>query len=332
MGDIKVKRAVVRDRNGVPRMVSFGGEEGGSGKRTFRGVTVGSSAAGWTEKDCDFLCDGHVDYNTWSAILSEVHEGGGQILFLDGEYEFESAINISGGTAPVTLSGCGEGTILKMPANMSSIRLMSTRNKTIQNMTIIEKGETYNSSAIACWGSQNITIWNVTIKGYSGYAIDLRRWTETQNVKNIIVEDCKVDTKYSAIIMIGVDNCRICRNIITISEGLEQKAGTIRYSAYSGATYCPGHSIIISDNIILSEKQQTSDGAVGVEPAENCIVQNNSMRNFAYLIPRGTIIKNCLICGNLLTGAIAEAHPDNALQESVIVKNNLTVLRTEEAG
>lgn len=47
-----------------------------SGKRTCRYV-VGTSTAGWTEADCDFLCDGTDDQEEINAAINAIPEHGG---------------------------------------------------------------------------------------------------------------------------------------------------------------------------------------------------------------------------------------------------------------
>ena len=54
-----------------------------SGKRTCRFV-VGTSTAGWTQADCDFLCDGTNDDVELQAAIDALPAGGGEIAILGG--------------------------------------------------------------------------------------------------------------------------------------------------------------------------------------------------------------------------------------------------------
>lgn len=79
---------------------------------------IGTSAAGWTEADCDYLCDGTSDEVEIKAAISALPSGGGEILLLDGTYNISSSIAIS--KANVVLRGSGPSTVLKRMFNSTS--------------------------------------------------------------------------------------------------------------------------------------------------------------------------------------------------------------------
>ena len=65
-----------------------------SGKRTCRFV-IGTSTAGWTQADCDYLCDGTDDQAEFSEAFDALMElGGGELTVLSGEYHLTS-VNFS---------------------------------------------------------------------------------------------------------------------------------------------------------------------------------------------------------------------------------------------
>ena len=80
------------------------------GKRICRYV-VGTSSAGWTAEDCDYLCDGTDDQVEINAALAAMPAGGGEVRLLDGTYHLSGAITAANGA--VKLSGCGKSTILE---------------------------------------------------------------------------------------------------------------------------------------------------------------------------------------------------------------------------
>lgn len=81
-------------------------DQGGGGKRTVRAI-VGTSTAGWTAADCDYLCDGTADDVEINAALTAAFQaGGGVVRLLTGDYNLTSAITIA---ASVTLQGDGAG-------------------------------------------------------------------------------------------------------------------------------------------------------------------------------------------------------------------------------
>lgn len=73
-----------------------------SGKRTCRFV-VGTSTAGWTQADCDYLCDGTDDQEEINEACS-AGSGNGEIVLLPGTYYITGPITISYGR---TLRGNG---------------------------------------------------------------------------------------------------------------------------------------------------------------------------------------------------------------------------------
>lgn len=61
-----------------------------SGRRTCR-VVVGTSTAGWTQADCDYLCDGTDDQAELDAAVEAVRaKGGGEIAILGGTYHLSA--------------------------------------------------------------------------------------------------------------------------------------------------------------------------------------------------------------------------------------------------
>lgn len=89
-----------------------GGEPGATsgGKRICRYV-VGSSTAGWTAEECDYLCDGTADEVEINTALAALPAGGGEVHLLDGTYHLAGSVNVQGGA--VKLTGCGKSTLLQ---------------------------------------------------------------------------------------------------------------------------------------------------------------------------------------------------------------------------
>lgn len=83
---------------------------GGGGKRVCR-FTVGTSTAGWTANDCDYLCDGTADDVEINAAIQALPAEGGEIVILDGTYNITATIAMNKDN--VTLSGNGSSTVLK---------------------------------------------------------------------------------------------------------------------------------------------------------------------------------------------------------------------------
>ena len=93
------------------------GGESGEGKRTARFV-IGTTQAGWTAGDVDYLCTGTDDHVQINNALNALPAGGGEIVILDGTYNIEGAIHVAKDNT--TLRGNGNATVLKRIYNSAS--------------------------------------------------------------------------------------------------------------------------------------------------------------------------------------------------------------------
>lgn len=82
---------------------------GGGGKRTCRFI-IGTSTAGWTEADCDYLCDGTADDVEINAAIQALPATGGEIVILDGSYNIAAEILVN--KENVKISGNDNATVL----------------------------------------------------------------------------------------------------------------------------------------------------------------------------------------------------------------------------
>ena len=85
-------------------------EDGTQHKKTAR-FAIGTSAAGWTEKDVDYLCDGTADDVEINAAITALPATGGEIVILDGTYNITAKIDVNKNN--VSIRGNGNATILK---------------------------------------------------------------------------------------------------------------------------------------------------------------------------------------------------------------------------
>lgn len=102
-----------------------------SGKRTCR-VTVGTSAAGWTQADCDYLCDGTDDQEELNAaIVAVLAKGGGEIAVLGGEYSITEKIDVSAVKTSVSITGEMRATIFNLSDVVGGGIAMGTADKSV---------------------------------------------------------------------------------------------------------------------------------------------------------------------------------------------------------
>jgi len=145
---------------------------------------IGTSAAGWTAKDCDYLCDGTNDQEEIIQAL-EALPTGGEVVILDGTYNITASINILKDN--VSLRGNGNATILKRMYNSTDkdigptarglITLKGKSGCKIQGLQIDGYKAIYDSSynyGIYLDSSSNNTITGNTCNNNSNSGIYLR--------------------------------------------------------------------------------------------------------------------------------------------------------------
>lgn len=153
------------------------GESGGAGKRVAR-FTVGTSAAGWTADDCDYLCDGTADDVEINAAIQALPSTGGEIVILDGTYNITATIAMNKDN--VKLSGNGVATVLKRMWNSSTeegIITVTAANGgcSVENLHIDGNKGSYTSSkncGIYLKG-ENTTVTGNTCNNNSAYGVYL---------------------------------------------------------------------------------------------------------------------------------------------------------------
>ena len=122
---------------------------GGSsvGVKTARFV-IGTSTAGWTAADCDYLCDGTADQTEINAAITALPATGGEIVILDGTYNITAKIDVTKDN--VSIRGNGNATVLKRMFDSSVkegvITLTSRSGCKIANLQIEGNKTSYTNS------------------------------------------------------------------------------------------------------------------------------------------------------------------------------------------
>lgn len=158
--------------------------DGGSGKRTCRFV-VGTSTAGWTSEDCDYLCDGTADDVEINAAIQALPSTGGEVVILDGTYNITATIAMNKDN--VTLSGNGAATVLKRMWSGSGTGVITVTSDycTVQNLQIDGNKSSYASGdgIYLSSSSNNIVIGNTCNNSVNGiYLYSSDNNTITSNI------------------------------------------------------------------------------------------------------------------------------------------------------
>src|SRR5690606_32557683 len=111
LGHVKVGQNLAIDSDGTLHAQASGG------KKVARFV-IGTSTSGWTEKDCDYLCDGTNDQVEINNAIDALPASGGEVVILDGTYNITATIIVNKDN--VSIRGNGNATVLKRMWNSSS--------------------------------------------------------------------------------------------------------------------------------------------------------------------------------------------------------------------
>jgi len=151
--------------------------DGASHSKTARFV-IGTSTAGWTAADCDYLCDGTADQVEINNAITALPATGGEVVILDGTYNITAKINVTKDN--VSIRGNGNATIFKRMWDSSStegvISLTSASGCRIENLQIDGNKAVYTSTnnyGIYLSSSNNNTVTGNTCNNNNGNDIYL---------------------------------------------------------------------------------------------------------------------------------------------------------------
>ena len=229
------------------------------GRRTAR-FTVGTSSAGWTADDVDYLCDGTEDDVEINAAITALPSGGGEIVLLDGTYNITASVAIS--KANVTLRGNGNATILKRMFNGDStngVIDVSAANVQIMDLAINDNRSSYsdtrNRGIDASTSSDGICIENVTVSmPRIGICLD--------SITGGRIVGCKIQTS-----SYGSIELERASNILLEGNYLEGNGGDGILVGQSGAC----SNIQIVNNRIGT----TVDSCININRGSECVVSGN---------------------------------------------------------
>jgi len=211
------------------------------GKRTAR-FTVGTSTAGWTAADCDYLCDGTADQTEINAAITALPATGGEVVILDGTYNITAKINVAKNN--VSIRGNGNATILKRMYNSSTgegvITLTSRSGCKIANLQVDGNKASYtasnnfgiylssssnntvtgntcnnNSTGIYLSSSSNNTVTGNTCNNNSNYGIYLY---SSSNNNTVTGNTCNNNSNYGIYLSSSSNNTvtgNTCNNTVT---------------------------------------------------------------------------------------------------------------------
>lgn len=263
-------------------------------KRVARFV-VGTSTAGWTEEEVDYLCDGVDDQVEINAAIIALPATGGEVIILDGTYNLTASIKMEKNN--ITLSGVENATILNRGFDGDSSNrgmiYVTQSGITIKNLILEGNKDTYSATGydyynngINCSGYQ-----------YGNIAIDNNI---CRNIGDIGIE---------------VGGYRVSNSRIINNKVLDSKSG-IRSSS-SDAIVCNNDCerntefgiIIDSTESVIKGNLCAQNGKDGIQiyrSGQSIISENICNFNGRYGIGAGELtneyIYNSMISNNICTG------------------------------
>ena len=151
-------------------------------KRTARFV-VGTSTAGWTAADCDYLCDGTDDQVEINAAIQALPAGGGEVVILDGTYNITANIEVN--KERTKLRGNGRATVLKaMKPNVKIINITKGYCTIADLMCDGNKISFSGNYGIVIGSSSNTATGNTCNNNGNGIVIESNSNTATGNTCN----------------------------------------------------------------------------------------------------------------------------------------------------
>lgn len=241
---------------------------------------IGTSTAGWTEKDCDYLCDGVDDQVKINNAIQSLPSTGGEIIILDGIYNITNKININ--KSNVSIRGNCNATILKRMYDNSEtegiITLTEVTGCNIENLQINGNRTIYRSTSndnIFLYLSSNNTIINNISNDSSSTSTCL-------NLSNNNIIMYNTHNNNEADILITVDSknniitCNICNN-----------------NNY-GITLSSSDNNTVTSNVCMFSNNR----GIKIEASNNNTITGNTCKNNSYGIFISLDSNNNTVTGN----------------------------------
>lgn len=260
---------------------------------------IGTSTNGWTEADCDYLCDGIDDQVEINAAIQALPDTGGEIKILDGTYNISSSVSLG---YNVKIIGNGISTILSRSWNSdgseSTMGILSAfDNCYIDSIKFVGNQNIYTSSSnrsVDIYGSYNTVANCVFINAYYGiYAMGNNNKVNKNNISSCdtgselhgsyyLVTENNVETSNSHAFNFNISYSSISNNLIINNScgifllgGLYNSISGNNVSSNNEGLYLNSSKFnVISDNNIYNNET----GLFGISSESNMITDNKMFR------------------------------------------------------
>lgn len=249
-----------------------------SGKRTCR-FTVGTSTAGWTEADCDYLCDGVDDTKQLLAAMEALQEkGGGEIAVLSGRYNLPNGLYPNELSAGIAFTGNPGSTIFVMDGELQ------ISASTGSPVSVSFSGIEFQGGTIRIEGADPARVENCAFRNCSVIFSRLKAFFTGNFFERTVPENINLANSVIAILgSILVEGNRFVSN----SQELDVPIYLLNISGASGT---------VSGNAFI----ETAPKGSGVIADEGIIVQGNAFQNTVVQVSmRGAVTGNVFWGGGI---------------------------------
>lgn len=288
----------------------------GGGKR-YATVVVGTSTAGWTTADCDFLCDGTDDQVEIQAAINQIMPTGGEIKILNGNYNITDDVNVnpSNSNTGIYFNGNGENTTL------------SFNNQEINFYCYSKVGNIFyfnnlglENCQVDCTDSQEIGFYNcfltnVYYQGTSGI--------------NLSVKDCYILVKNNTLNDVGFSGGTILNGSSIIANNIIDIQDTMTTSYFINLN-ANNRNNVSNNNVIYSSTSSQEydfmivrDGVISNNCFDNCsILGNNSIICGNYFLNgNATVLNTSIFSDNIIENGMLSVNEFATISGNTIIQN-----------
>ena len=289
------------------------------GGKSYSTIVMGTSAAGYTASDVDYLCSGSNDSTQFTAALGALPSTGGRILMLEGTYRLQ---NISIAKSGVVIEGMGEGTVIEhadrssgeyttpiitVGSSLSGIKIKNL--KMFGGLTQYDKSVVYAVAASSPTefsgvtfndfsSFSNGTVSNISFEGCDGFEIETLG--DSNSIRGCDCELGIISGDKNIISDCALKSCATDYTCYTISGD-----GNIISGCVIEPEFMDTFMTISGQNNLISSNKMSSTAytGIGVNGAGNVLSSNHIELNESYSASV-SVGAGSIACGNVVKGSI----------------------------
>lgn len=228
-------------------------------------LVIGTSTAGYTASQVDYLCDGTADQAEFIAAMNSLRSGGGQIIVLNGTYNFSGIVTLYSG-----VSLCGSGLSTNIITSSGFFYANGVNDLLIKNINFDFNSNTGDKNGIEIINSTNIKISDCKFSNLitENSCIYFRDGVIGAHIYNCCTNNCRA-------FYFGYNNTRkikIYNNIITNSLSDRTTVSSPSISSYTGSSRYQ-----VLSNVFING---SGNDAVTLDPSISSIIANNSVSGY----------------------------------------------------